>query len=332
MQFPGAAALGTLHVATLDLPAELPARDEIRRTLVDAGAVKALLPPRPADSNKGTFGKALVVGGSATYVGAPGLAALGAYRAGAGLVTVAAPEAVVQALAGHLLEVTWLPLPGIPAGTLDSALLDQMRGYDALLVGPGMGRAFDVSRFLTALVGPVQEDFPPLVIDADGLNLLAGQDEWWTQLPERTVLTPHPGEMARLARVEAEPESGRSAVQIVQARRLELAAEKAAQWRCVVLLKGAYSVVAAPDGRLAVIPFADAALARAGTGDVLAGMIVGLLAQGLEPFDAAAVGAYLHGYAGTLAAAYTGTRASVLASDVAANIHAAIAGVIESEG
>jgi NAD(P)H-hydrate epimerase len=148
-------------------------------------------------------------------------------------------------------------------------------------------------------------------------------------LPERTVLTPHPGEMARLAHIEAG--AGRSAVQAVQAQRLELAAEKAALWRCVVLLKGAYSVVADPAGRLAVIPFADAALARAGTGDVLAGIITGLLAQGLDPFDAAAAGAYIHGYAGTLAAAYMGTRASVLATDVAANIHAAITGILETQ-
>jgi NAD(P)H-hydrate epimerase len=330
LQYPGAAALGTLHVAALDLPATLPARDGIRRTLLDAGTVKALLPPRPPDANKGTFGKALVVGGSPNYIGAPGLAALGAYRIGAGLVTVAAPEGVVSALAGHLLEVTWLPLPDGAASAIDPALYDQMRGYDALLVGPGIGRAFDVVGLLKRLVDGARDGMPPLVIDADGLNVLAGDAEWWKRLPERSVVTPHPGEMARLARVEAE--TGRSAVQVVQARRLELAAEKAALWGCVVLLKGAYSVVAAPDGPIAVIPFADAALARAGTGDVLAGIIVGLLAQGLDPFDAAAAGAYIHGYAGTLAAAYIGARASVLATDVAANIHAAITGILEAEG
>ncbi|MCC7207643.1 MAG: NAD(P)H-hydrate dehydratase [Anaerolineae bacterium] len=329
VQFPGAAALGALHVATLNLPAKLPVRDRILRTLLDAGTVRALLPPRPADANKGTFGKALIVGGSPHYIGAPGLAALGAYRIGAGLVTVAAPEMVVNALAGHLLEVTWLPLSGAATG-LDSALLDQVRAYDAALVGPGIGRAFDVMGLLDGLAGSGREVIPPLVIDADGLNLLAGESDWQRRLPGRTILTPHPGEMARLARVE--PEGGRSAIQVVQARRLELAAEKAAQWRCVVLLKGAYSVVAAPDGRITVIPFADAALARAGTGDVLAGIVAGLLAQGLEPFDAAAVGAYIHGYAGMLAAAYTGARASVLAGDVAGNIHAAITGILEAEG
>lgn len=329
-QFPGAMALGALHVAALNLPDTLPARDSIRRTLLDAGTVKALLPPRPADANKGTFGKALVVGGSPNYIGAPGLAALGAYRVGTGLVTVAAPERVVSALAGHLLEVTWLPLPDGAAHSIDETTFDQLLAYDALLVGPGIGRAFDVIGLLTGLFERGQSHVPPLVIDADGLNALAGQAEWWKRLPQRTVLTPHPGEMARLAHIEAE--AGRSPVQAVQARRLELAAEKAALWRCVVLLKGAYSAVAAPDGRMAVIPFADAALARAGTGDVLAGMITGLLAQGLAPFEAAAAGAYLHGYAGMLAAAYMGARASVLATDVAASIHAAITGVLETAG
>ena len=155
---------------------------------------------------------------------------------------------------------------------------------------------------------------PPLVVDADGLNLLATMDEWWTRLPARTVLTPHPGEMARLTKIE---DSGdQRAVDKIQSRRLDIAAESAAQWNCIVVLKGAHTVVADPDGRVAVMPFANAALARAGTGDVLAGAIVGYLAQKLDPFDAAIAAAYIHGYAGELAAQYVGTKASVLASDV----------------
>ena len=326
IQFPGAAALGILHVAALDLPETLPVRDNIRRSLVDAAMVKALLPPRPADSNKGSFGKALIVGGSANYIGAPGLAALGAYRAGTGLVTVAAPSRVIRALAGHLLEVTWLTLS---AKKLTEATYAQMLAYNSILIGPGIGSKFEVAGLIDGLLAQGAGQFPRLVIDADGLNALATEDSWWLRLPERTILTPHPGEMARLARVEANDKRG--AVQLVQERRLELAAEKAALWHCVVLLKGAFSVVADPDGRIAVVPFADAALARAGTGDVLAGIIAGLLAQGLDPFDAATAGAYIHGYAGLLAGTYMGTRASVLASDVAANIHAAITGVLETD-
>lgn len=336
-RFPGALAVGTLFVAPLGLPASLPARDNVRRTLVDADMVCQMLPPRPPDANKGTFGKALILGGSANYVGAPGLAALSAYRAGAGLVTVAAPQHVISALAGQMLEVTWLPLPMQPeSGAHDtisitdagaSLAFTQMPDYDAMLIGPGLGRTFNVYGLIETLFQVGKGHIPPLVIDADGLNMLASMEEWWPQLPKRTILTPHPGEMARLAHIKAErmPNGERSPVEIVQADRLTLASQKAAQWECVVMLKGAYTVVADPDGRVAVLPFADAALARAGTGDVLAGVTVGLLAQGLDPFDAAVCAAYIHGYAGTLAGAYVGTRASVLAGDVSAIIPSAIA-------
>jgi NAD(P)H-hydrate epimerase len=330
--FPGAEAVGALYVAPLDLPDPLPERDSISRWLVDAGSVGRLLPARPASANKGTFGKALIVGGSPNYIGAPGLAALGAYRVGAGLVTVAAPEPVVTALAGHILEVTWLPLPeGQPpdsrsiSDTGASLAYTQMPGYDAMLIGPGIGRTFNVYGLIETVLRHGEGRIPPLVIDADGLNMLAAMEAWWPRLPDRTILTPHPGEMARLARIKGEGE--RSAAEMVQARRIALAQEKAALWHCVVVLKGAFTAIADPDGRLAVIPFADAALARAGTGDVLAGIIVGLLAQGLDPFDAAVAGAYIHGYAGRLAAAALGTRASVLAGDVAAHIHAALTGI-----
>src|SRR5262249_39438984 len=166
---------------------------------------------------------------------------------------------------------------------------------------------------------------PPLVVDADGLNLLATMDEWWTRLPARTILTPHPGEMARLAKLEAEGD--RKPTGIVQSDRLGLATNSAAKWTCVVVLKGAHTVIADPDGRIAVMPFANAALARAGTGDVLAGAIVGCLAQGLDPFDAAVAAAYIHGYAGELAADFIGTKASVLASDVLAELGDAITSI-----
>ena len=145
------------------------------------------------------------------------------------------------------------------------------------------------------------------MIDADGLNLLGQLDQWWAQLPEGTILTPHPGEMARLAGVE---------VKDVQARRWELAEEKAREWKVILVLKGAHTLVAAPDGRVTALPFKTSALATAGTGDVLAGMITGLLAQGVQPFAAAVVGSYVHGLAGELAARKLGTERSVIAGDV----------------
>jgi NAD(P)H-hydrate epimerase len=326
LAFPAASAVGTLHVAPLRLPPDLKEIERVQRTLVTAPAVRVLLPPRPVNANKGTFGRAMIVGGSENYIGACVLAALGAYRAGAGLVTVAAPSAIIPTLAANLLEATWLPLPYIDGAIARTAIEDletTLFSYTAALAGPGMGTRGQTREFIRELV-QVRKRFPadnalkmmPLVIDADGLNLLAMQDKWWEILPPRTILTPHPGEMARLADMDTKT---------IQAHRLEVAGEKAAAWKCVVVLKGAFTVIADPDRRIAVLPFAEPALARAGTGDVLAGVTVGLLAQRLDPFDAALAAGYIHGYAGTLAARNLGTRASVLASDVAAALPEAIA-------
>jgi NAD(P)H-hydrate epimerase len=339
--FSGADAVGTLHVAPLDLPEKLKPRDSIKRTLVDAPTVCRLLPERPANANKGTFGKALIVAGSLNFIGAPTLSARAAYRVGTGLVTVAAPQPIITTLATHLLEATWILLPndmGVISTYAANVIRDEMASYSAMLIGPGMGHEDATKTFLETLlirnvanvkpgrhIGFIsmpesnkadkdENPMPPLVVDADGLNLLATMDEWWTRLPARTILTPHPGEMARLMKID---DSGdQRAIDKIQSRRLDVAAESAAKWNCIVVLKGAHTVVADPDGRVAVMPFANAALARAGTGDVLAGAIVGYLAQKLDPFDAAISAAYIHGYAGELAAQYVGTKASVLASDV----------------
>lgn len=333
LTFPGAEAVGMLHVADIGLPPRLPELDDIALTLVDAAEVRARLPRRPLNSHKGTFGKAMVVAGSLNYTGAAYLAAAAAYRVGAGLVTVGAPQIIVPTLAGMLPEATWLLLPhdlGVINDAAVKVLRDELNGYTALLLGPGFGREEVTAEFLRELLRPEEEirhsraigfvpaephlepasltnPLPPLVIDADGLNLLAAMDDWPRLVPPGTILTPHPGEFARLARLERDD---------VQANRLALAQAKAAEWDCVVVLKGAFTIVAAPDGRAAVEPFATPALARAGTGDVLAGAIVGLLAQGLEPFDAALTAAWLHGLAGVRAAELLETTASVTAGDV----------------
>jgi len=333
LTFPGAEAVGTLRIADIGLPPRLPELDEIAQTLVDAAEVRARLPQRPRDSHKGTFGKAMVVAGSLNYTGAAYLAAAAAYRAGAGLVTVGAPQIIVPVLAGMLPEATWLLLPhdmGVINEAAVKVLRAELAGYSALLLGPGFGREDVTGEFLRELLHPQEEvrhsraigfvpdeparetertatDLPPLIIDADGLNLLAAMDDWPRLLPPGTILTPHPGEFARLARLDREE---------VQANRLPLAQAKAAEWNCVVVLKGAFTVIAAPDGRTAVEPFATSALASAGTGDVLAGAIAGLLAQGLAPFDAALCAAWLHGMAGVRAAALLDTPISVTAGDV----------------
>jgi NAD(P)H-hydrate epimerase len=292
---PGLEAAGRLVVADIGIPPGLD--DAFPLSLTTAEDARRLLPERPRASHKGTFGRAMIVGGSATYSGAPALAALGAVRIGAGLVTVAVPEEIRNVIAGRLLEQTYLALPScdgmLGPGAL-GRLVAALPGCSAALVGPGLGRGSPTGEFLDGLL----EHTAPIVgcrwvFDADALSILAGLRDWARRLPPLSVLTPHPGEMARLA--------GESF-----ASRVELAAAKAREWGHVVVLKGAYTVIAAPDDRASVNPVATPALATAGTGDVLAGVIAGLLAQGLDPYHAAVLGTYLHGRAGELLAAERG--------------------------
>jgi len=343
LAFPGAQAVGKLSVADIGLPDDLPEL-QAAPLLIDAAEVGRRLPRRPRDSHKGTFGKTMVVAGSLNYTGAAYLAAAAAYRSGAGLVTVAAPQVIVPVLAGMLPEATWILLPH-EMGVLNQAavkvLRQELAGYSALLLGPGFGREDTTGEFLRELLRPREERrperaigfirgaedaaepqdngaLPPLVIDADGLNLLAEIEDWPALLPPGTILTPHPGEFGRLAKMDTAD---------VQTDRLALARDKAATWNAIVVLKGAFTVIAAPDGRLAVSPFASAALARAGTGDVLSGMIASLLGQGLEPFDATLCAVWLHGAAGERAAEAAGTTASIVASDLLAQLAVAFGNV-----
>lgn len=311
---PGVRAIGKLVVADIGIPAAL--SDHIRMEMATSAMVASLLPERPADANKGTFGKALIVAGSANYTGAPQLAARAAVRAGTGLVTLALPEAIHPIVAAHMVEATYLLLPhdiGVLAPDAVRVLAEKVEGYDALLIGPGLTQEKPTAEFLQELLGGAQAAsrrrvgflhreegepaepgiaLPPLVVDADGLNLLAKIDQWWRLLPSQSILTPHPGEMARLIGCETKD---------VVADRIGCTVEMAARWGHIVLLKGAYTLVAEPEGRVVVLPFANPALATAGSGDVLAGAIVAMRAQGLPPFEAAVVGGYLHGLAGELA-------------------------------
>jgi NAD(P)H-hydrate epimerase len=267
-------------------------------------------------AHKGTFGKAILVAGSTHYTGAAVLAGQAAARIGAGLITLAPPRTIHPILASHLIEATYFPLPdqeGAIAPEAVEPLYEKFADVDAALIGPGLGQNSPTITFLPQLLRSAGS-LPPLVLDADALNILAQQGEWWKLLPPHCILTPHPGEMARLTG-STTPE--------IQASRLAVAAEMAAKWHQIVLLKGAHTVIAAPDGRIMVMPFANPALAKAGSGDVLAGAIVGLLAQGSPPFEAAVAGAYLHGLAGELARENLGATA-VIAGDLVSFLPVAI--------
>jgi ADP-dependent NAD(P)H-hydrate dehydratase / NAD(P)H-hydrate epimerase len=291
-QSPGSAAVGRVQVIDIGIPKE--AQERVGLELLTARWVRQALPERPEDGNKGTFGRLLVVGGCRRYVGAPGLAAMAAYRAGAGLVTVACPEPLLPILAGGLAEATWLPMPGAEDGGLAGEaalkLRNEWRGFDAAVIGPGLSNTEDTRAMTWAILEDVGIDLERgVVLDADALNALATMEDAVQRMPGKAVITPHPGEMARLLK---------TTVADVQSRRLEAAREAAQKFGCTVVLKGAHSIVADKDGRARLSPFANPLLASAGTGDILAGMIGGYLAQGLEPFEAAALGVYLHGACG----------------------------------
>lgn len=279
---------------------------------LDQGWVRARLPERPDGAHKGTFGRLLVIAGSLEYAGAALLAGLGAARAGAGLVCLATPESVGLRLTGIIPELTAMLLaeeaPGLisPAGwrrlPADSA------AYDAIVVGPGLGRHPATMRRTRNLIAELKR---PMVVDADGLNALAESDRWWVKLPLMLVLTPHPGEFARLMHTR-DPEP----LAEDDAARLAAAVEAAQRWRQVVVLKGARTVIAAPDAEPLVSSVATPALATAGSGDVLAGTIGAFLAGGLAAREAAACGVAVHGSAGLLAEQRFG-RSGTLARDIA---------------
>ncbi len=277
--------------------------------LIERDWVSAHLPARPSHAHKGTFGRLLVVAGSLEYAGAALLCGLGAARTGTGLVCLAGPEAVIARLVGLVPELVSMPLAEEARGLIAPAgwrrLAAESTAYDALVVGPGLGRQSGTLRRTRGLIGELRR---PAVIDADGLNALADADRWWRSLAAPLVLTPHPGEFARLTRGPAPADDDDA--------RAEAARDAAAQWGQVVVLKGANTVIAAPDGQLLTSGVATPALATAGSGDVLAGAIGALLAAGVEPFAAAACGVALHAAAGLLAEERIG-RAGVMAHDVA---------------
>ena len=307
LKLPAFEFVGDLVVVDIGLPDDLPAFIELKTEVADHDLVAGLLPERELDSHKGTFGTALIAAGSINYTGAALLAGTAAYRSGAGLVTLAVPEPLHGVLAGQLPEATWVLLPhesGFISAKASEILLNNVHRATAFLLGPGLGNFISTRKFVETVISTVKL---PTVVDADGLRHLTQIQDWHKKLFAPAVLTPHVGEMSALTELSKEE---------IQANRNEIASKYAKEWGHVVVLKGAFTVIASPDGQMTIIPVASPALARAGTGDVLAGLIVGLRAQGLDAYDAAVAGAYIHAQAGLLAAEDLGTTASVLASDV----------------
>ncbi len=308
---PGKAYAGAVAVVDIGIPSQAPG--EADAGLVTAGVLRDM-PRRGAESTKFSSGNVVVVGGSRGLTGAPCMSALAAMRAGAGYVTVAAPASLELAFTVRLLEAMLAALPeddgALSPGALEAAL-SAIERADAVVLGPGLGRSPGAQELARAMVERVDV---PLVIDADGLNALAGRLDELRNRRRPTVLTPHAGELGRLLEVDS-AEVGRA--------RLHHARAAAARSQALVVLKGDDTLVAAPSGRVAISPGGAPALATAGTGDVLAGVMGAMLAKGLPMPHAACAAVYAHLRAGRLAAAPHGPD-GVIASDVIASLPAAL--------
>ena len=307
-KYPGMERTGRITVGDIGIPSYLV--EQSNEELITAGFVRSVLPPRPANANKGTFGKAMIIGCSNNYIGAGYLACSGALRIGTGLVTLATATRIQSILASKLTEVTYIPLPESHPGIISpgAARLIHQEGekYNAFLLGCGLGKSPPVRRFIEDLLLKAKQAPAPLVMDADALNILALVPNWWQRLREDAILTPHPGEMARLADITVED---------VQSDRVGATKEFARKTNKTVVLKGACTVISTPDGRTAINGTVNPGLASAGTGDVLSGIITGLVAQGLSLFDAAAAGVYIHGEAGEMVRSQLGDT-GMTASDL----------------
>lgn len=296
--FPGAAHAGRIHLVDIGIPAKVIAEAE-SVLFLDTDEVGPLIRERGRTAHKGDFGHCLVVAGSAGKTGAAAMAANSAVRSGAGLVTLAVPASLNAILEIKTTEAMTLPIPDEGRGCFTAegrtAIVRELEGKDALALGPGISR----DREAALLVRELTAECPlPMVVDADGLNALA---EDMTVLSRKkssaVILTPHPGEMARLAGMS---------VGEVEAERIGTARSFASKYGVYLVLKGARTVIAAPDGRLAVNGSGNPGMASGGMGDVLTGILVALLGQEYEPFTACSVGVFLHGHAADLVAAEKG--------------------------
>jgi hydroxyethylthiazole kinase-like uncharacterized protein yjeF len=292
--YPGAGYCGPVEVVDIGIPPSMVRSAGVNQHLIQGSAIRPLLGHRAADAHKGSAGHVLVIAGSKGKSGAAAMAAASVLRAGAGLVTLGVPESLNPVLESLLVEAMTVPLPDQGTGLLleeaFDTILQAAAAKQTLVLGPGLGTASH-TRNLTARI--IREIDLPIVIDADGLNNLAGHMGWLKTRTTTTVLTPHPGEMARL--------TGTSTAEI-QLDRLAAARRLAGDVGAYVVLKGARTVVAEPDGRAWINPTGNSGMAAGGMGDVLSGLIAGLLAQGLAACDACRAGVYLHGLAADILA------------------------------
>ena len=322
---PGAEFAGKLEVVDIGFPEQVIDAQGIKVNWTTATQASEWVPSRPPASHKGTYGRVLVVAGSTGMTGAAALASEAALRAGAGLVTLATPKPLNPILEGLLPEVMTLPLPETDAGSLSvsatSAILEFAgKTKSVLAIGPGLSQHLDTVRLVHQLVRENREQALHLrmVVDADGLNALSQAPEVISLLDSDAVLTPHPGEMSRLTR---------SSVRSLEADRIRTAQQFASEHNLTLVLKGAPSVTGLPDGDVWINSTGNPGMATGGMGDLLTGIIAGLMAQGVSSERAAALGVYVHGLAGDMAAEVLG-RHGLIASDVLKAVPGAVSSLI----
>lgn len=300
-QFPAAENVGQLEVADIGIP-DILAKD-ISLELLTRSWVKSRIPLRRINAHKGDFGHALLIGGSLNYPGAISLAAQAALQSGPGLVTLAAPQTIQPILASNITEAIHLPVPddglGILAPQGIRTVQENISIYSSIGIGCGMGRDNETQRFIEELLIAEPNIHQPTVIDADGLRILSQVENWSHKLNPPAILTPHPGEMSYLTGIPAAE---------IQAHRIEAVKQWAEHWGTVVVLKGAFTVIAGPTGKCWINPFANPLLATGGTGDVLTGIIAGFLAQGMSLEESACCGTYIHAASADKASEIFGDR------------------------
>jgi len=320
---PGCEYVGNLVTVDIGIPKAAVNEAGIKKYLIDLAMVSGLMPKREPDSNKGTYGKVLVVAGSRGMTGAACLTGEAALRAGAGLVYMAAPLSLLPIYAKVLVEALTIPLEDENKGYITRESIDkilvQLKNVNVAAVGPGLSTEDDVKE---AVYSIVKSSKVPIVLDADGINLLAEDLSVLKELKAPMIITPHPGEMARLLGTTAKA---------VQEDRINIARDFSKEWGVITVLKGSKTVVASPEGEIYINTTGNAGMATGGSGDVLTGVIASFIGQGLKPLDAAIAGVYLHGVSGDNIAKRIGEH-GLIAGDLVQEIPKVIMDISGSRG
>ncbi|MDP1759243.1 MAG: NAD(P)H-hydrate dehydratase, partial [Thermodesulfovibrionales bacterium] len=322
--FPGVEYAGRLFIEDIGFPEELLHSEKLKAELLEKRDVSLLIPERQRYSHKGDYGHVLVIAGSRGKTGAAFMCAKACLRSGAGLVTIGVPESLLNVFQSRVTEEMTLPLPDRGDGTLSSKALEKILEFlseraDVLAIGPGISVTGDTKKIVKELL---LKSAVPAVIDADAINSLEGNKQILKKAKSPLILTPHAGEMARLLSVQRSAFSVQRQKTLnselqneIEGDRINTAVSFAKETGAYLILKGAPTVIAEPEGRVFINPTGNSGMASAGTGDVLTGMLSGFLGEGLTPLEASILGVYMHGLAGDIAAKSKGEH-SLIASDI----------------